>query len=864
MDESSEIIELEQQVETLETEVKKFADGLPYWAKYICSKILSNGKVFSSYIDTAYNFIADELKLIEEVEKLEIELNYNPNNSGDFKEELIIDKLKNVQGVNALAKNQTIEFSPNVTVIYGANGSGKSGYIRLLKKSFYSKHKEEILKNIYKSDNKDINAEFNFKSQEIDIPLKYPTDAKNGVFNQFAVFDGKIALKHLEERNNFEFRPAGLTLFSEFNSALEKLQNKINEEINKKNIANPYKEIFEGESDISTFINLFSAKSKIDDLKKHTPFTEQDKTDKKKIEKDYDDLKIALSSKDKQIKDLQNVKTQIEKVEKNLKAINTYFKQDYLNSISTSIQNCLTKEETAKKEGVENFNTEKITNVGSKEWKEFIQSAEKFAIKQKENSYYPEIGDHCILCQQPILQEQKDLITSYWTFLKSVAEKEAKEAQAVIDNIKSVFQKISFTLFPDENTLTVWLNENYEDKLAIFKQNLERQKVLSEQIVSDIETKKNNSYSEIQIETSPITEIITAIDEKIKQFSEDEQNKVLADLLKKKIYLVHKEKLEQQFSKIEELHKNLVWVSNANKFDKRYWKKQSTDTEKSLSNKYFNEKYIKTFNDECNYLNGSFGIVVDAKSSDGQSNRQLFLKGKTPSAILSEGEQKVIAIADFLTETNLSLINKGIFFDDPVNSLDEDRKNNIAERLVAEAKNRQVIVFTHDLVFLSNILNYCNDYNIEQRCHWIEKLDDEAGKIWQDNTPSYEKKYKKSGIAQQYYQKAKKAPPEEREALVKTGFAALRSSYEAFVIFELFAGVVQRFNDRVSIDSLSSVKINDEIVKLIMDSFGLACRYMEGHSHSDKFLSKKPTPEQLNEEIQRFDSLKNKLKELNN
>lgn len=856
------IEENKSQVKTLETDVKEFANSLPYWAKYICSKILSNGKVSNSDIDIAYNYVADDLKLIEEIEKPKIELNYYPNNSGDFKEELLIDTLKNVQGVNALAENQTIEFSRNVTVIYGANGSGKSGYIRLLKKAFYSKHKEDILKNIYKADNKNISAEFDFKSKDINIPLKYPTDDKNGIFSQFAVFDGKIALKHLEERNNFEFRPAGLALFSEFNSALEKLQNKINEEINKKNTANPYIEIFEGESEISKFINSLSSKSNIADLKKHIPFTEEDKNNKQKAEKDLDDLKLSLSTKDKHVKALQNVRTLIEKVEENLKTINKYFKQEYLNSISTSIQDCLTKEETAKKEGVENFKTEKIAKVGSKEWKEFIQSAEKFAIKQKETSDYPEIGDHCILCQQPILQEQKDLITSYWSFLKSVAEKEAKDAQTTIDNIKSGFQKISFSQFPDENTLTVWLKENYEDKLTEFNQTLEKQKELSKQIVTDLETKKVSSYTEIQINTTPITEIISAIDKKIKQFSEDEQSKALADLLKKKTYLIHKEKLEQQFSKIEELYQNLVWVNKTNKFDKRHWKKQSTDTEKSLSNKYFNEKYIKTFNDECSYLNGSFGIVVDAKSSDGQSNRQLFLKGKTPSAILSEGEQKVIAIADFMTETNLSLINKGIFFDDPVNSLDEDRKSNIAERLVAEAKNRQVIVFTHDLVFLSNILNYCNDYNIEQRCHWIEKLDDEAGKIWQDNTPSYEKKYKKSGVAQQYYQKAKKAPPEEREALVKTGFAALRSSYEAFVIFELFAGVVQRFNDRVSIDSLGSVKISDEIVKLIMDSFGLACRYMEGHSHSDKFLSKKPTPEQLNEEIQRFDSLKNKLKEL--
>ena len=84
-------------LKTLETEVKEFANALPYWAKFVCSKILLNGSVLDSDIDTAYNYVADELKLIEEVEKPEIEFNYNPNNSGDYKEELVIDALKNVQ-----------------------------------------------------------------------------------------------------------------------------------------------------------------------------------------------------------------------------------------------------------------------------------------------------------------------------------------------------------------------------------------------------------------------------------------------------------------------------------------------------------------------------------------------------------------------------------------------------------------------------------------------------------------------------------------------------------------------------------------------------------------------------------------------
>ncbi|MFB4166162.1 AAA family ATPase [Alteribacillus sp. JSM 102045] len=37
-----------------------------------------------------------------------------------------------MNNVNALSQNQSITFSPNLTLVYGENGSGKSGFSRLL------------------------------------------------------------------------------------------------------------------------------------------------------------------------------------------------------------------------------------------------------------------------------------------------------------------------------------------------------------------------------------------------------------------------------------------------------------------------------------------------------------------------------------------------------------------------------------------------------------------------------------------------------------------------------------------------------------------------------------------------------------
>jgi len=44
-----------------------------------------------------------------------------------------LECLRDITGVNRLAKNQELRFSKNITVVYGENGTGKTGYGRILK-----------------------------------------------------------------------------------------------------------------------------------------------------------------------------------------------------------------------------------------------------------------------------------------------------------------------------------------------------------------------------------------------------------------------------------------------------------------------------------------------------------------------------------------------------------------------------------------------------------------------------------------------------------------------------------------------------------------------------------------------------------
>lgn len=822
---------------------------------------MSGSPISDTDIDASYSYLLEELKLIEETLKPKITISYNAVNTGNYKLDLLLSKLENVEGVNALTENQTIEFSQNLTIIYGANGSGKSGYVRLLKKAFYSKAPEEILPNIHiESGHKPTNAKFTFSSNGTDISLNY-SDKENVEFQQFAVFDGKSVLSHLEQRNEFEFRPAGLSFFANYTEEINRVEQKLNLEIQNRQSENEFVLWFDGDSAIKTLVENLSATTKLEDLNKYTPFSEEDKTKKSIVQKQYDELLLASTNKEEQVKNLENIKKLLGINKTAIEKINQYFTSDYLTKIKNKITDYTSKEGIAKTEGIENFKTDKIEGIGTAEWKYFIESAAVFAKNQKsENAVYPEKGDNCLLCHQPLSDDAEKLIANYWEFIRSVAEENARKSQEELNRVRQDLEKLNFELFPDENTLTVWLAENHPKTIETLKQKLSEQKSLSKNTISDIQSKTVNNRTEIKISVEEHITITEGIDTSLKVFQEDEQNKEFERLLKAKTLLEHKEKYNTHFSKLETYVNNQAWIKKVNEVD--YAKRKITDTEKALSNKYFNQKYVDTFNDECQKLNGNFGIEINHTGAAGKSYRQLKLKGKNPSTVLSEGEQKVIAIADFIAEIQLSEVNRGIIFDDPVNSLDETRKSEIAKRLVEQGISKQTIIYTHDLVFLSSLIGHCSELNINHRCHWIENRDGKPGQVWLNNSPSYEKEYRNAEPARKQYTQAKKedCPPMERESLLKSGFTALRTCYEVLVINDLFKNVVQRFNERVSVDSLSSVYFDSALIEELQDSFAQCCRYMEGHTHSDKYAYKKPDLTNLNQEIQKYETIRSKIR----
>jgi len=115
------------------------------------------------------------------------------------------------------------------------------------------------------------------------------------------------------------------------------------------------------------------------------------------------------------------------------------------------------------------------------------------------------------------------------------------------------------------------------------------------------------------------------------------------------------------------------------------------------------DPFIKAFEAELSALGfNRFTVKVDTRNRSGHQQFKLALEQSgepVVSKVASEGEQRCIALASFFADMRADGRRSAVIFDDPVNSLSHQWRAVIARRLVNESAYRQVIVFTHDLVF---------------------------------------------------------------------------------------------------------------------------------------------------------------------
>jgi len=177
--------------------------------------------------------------------------------------------------------------------------------------------------------------------------------------------------------------------------------------------------------------------------------------------------------------------------------------------------------------------------------------------------------------------------------------------------------------------------------------------------------------------------------------------------------------------------------------------------------------------------------------------------------IASEGEQRCVALAAFLSELSQASHQSALVFDDPVSSLDYWHREKIAARLVNESKSRQVIVFTHDAVFLHDLQSCAKHETDSSEIFHLEWSGNMPGKCikglpW--DFKSADDRFDKLEKEQRTIAKTWNAVPNEENVLsIRRAYSWLRATLERIVEREIFADVVFRFRAYVDIKKLNGV-----------------------------------------------------------
>lgn len=665
----------------------EFSNNKPEWLKTLIKEAIdTNGSIS----ETRQNEIFDNLLNGTHLQEQAVQT--APVQQPTKK--LLFESLTHVSGVNALCENQTIKFSPDVTVLYGLNGSGKSGYFRVLNNMSGGVHKE-IKPNIYKDggERKSINVSIKYKLGNSSNTYNW-TNSRTTLpdLNGVKVFDSSYLNGLLQTKNPDEtlVYPLGLHLFGYIANILDAYALKLNEQIaseksnfpiiKTEDLSDPVKSLFNNKEDFDiTKCKALTEKFSFSDTENNS-LTEKENELILLLQNNFQD---TINLRTKQNKELSTFVDKLNSVIRDLK------------SYGEELVKALTTFEAAKsKNEIARQRSEVLKNLpktDTQEWKTFIQAGHNYSALLEQ-----EKPQKCPYCHQELKSEAVGIIAAYADFLSDTSEKELNDASKKLSDIRDKIEKLDVVISLTDEVKNV-ITKSVELQKKIDQLSSCKTLLQAEKNTEKIQLPKVDFSAELEIIENKQKEYKNAIEQLNASKSEkdkkvEELQKEIASLKEKKAISNQKTDIDKYFS----IHDKIKTIEK---------KKLETKTNQitilaNQAQKDLLTNTLKTnFEKELKAL-GRQKLQVQLEvinGSKGKCNTQLKLTGNNSVLdILSEGEQKAVALAMFFAEIQDE--NYPIILDDPVTSLDHEIAGMLAKRLLDFSN--QVIVFCHNKLFL--------------------------------------------------------------------------------------------------------------------------------------------------------------------
>ncbi len=768
-----------------------------------------------------------------------------------------LKRLHSVQHVNALAPSEELTFDKTgITVIYGDNGSGKSGYARILKKMCRARtanRTDNILPNIYDSNPGIPSATIDFyvNGQHRNVAWVF-NQPFNSLLSAVSVFDSWTANIHVDQANDVAYTPFPLKILAGLAQASQMIKDRLNSEIDVIQRQTPEtikKPSCQPHTTVGNLLSKLNVDTKTEIIEQVSSLSqmEQDRLDQITSDLANDPVRAA--------RQLLSLKTRIDCFITRLENLTGMIYDDMAQMLRTRAKDFKIAQLAAQTASTALFMNEPLPNVGSEVWRSLWEAARSYSEKEAYSSKKFPVTDHsavCVLCQQDIQPEAAVRLNQFEDFIKNDSKRREEKARLDYENTLRKFKEAKINVYELKEIVDFITNDITDTNLG----RSVRQSILS-CLWRYRQIKWNHAK---EIEPSYIAAPIFPIDAMRVHATNLESRanslKAEAGSEARKTLIAEREELADRkwlgIVKADVLAEidRLKQISALQEVLKDTTTNRITTKSTEVAEKLVTNALRAQFAKEVARLEiASLAIELkQEKSSYGIPRFKVALTRKPGSSVgdvLSEGEHRCVALAAFLAELATTDSKSSIVFDDPISSLDHMRREAVAVRLIEEAQHRQVIVFTHDIAFLFLLEQACNECDTKPHfaIRSISRGRDNAG-FCNHEPPfkarpltkvilSMETRLKQEKI---HYERGNQA---EWEKTVRSLQEQLRTTWER-AVEEAVSPVLKRLSNKVMTPGLAKVTvITIQDCEAMRAAFGRCSVLL----HSESLNLNKPLPE---------------------
>ena len=809
----------------------QWANKSDEWIRRIVRQVLnSSGQASEAELAQIYQLLKEEKGIEDRVLSAE-PLIAKPAQALGQPEPLYLTRMSNVKGVNALAEGEHIDFGEGLTLLFGENGTGKTGYARILKRVADSRSVEDILADV----NLDgvppsPSADIDYRSGDITFSYQWNGEEAQPPLDLMSIFDNPAAHYHVESNLRYTYRPAALAVFDRVNHEVQGIVELIEQEIQNLTVDNSaLLNRIDAGSSIHTHIQSLGPASDLRELQRLSVVADNAADLEKELETAVASLRANLIGQQISLKSgLQRVlKEAIDYTE----TVAKFKVEDYQSALAKLSE--LHSDQTALRDSL--FAAANLPTDPDQTWEAFVRSGKEYREHLEKLGVHDEM--RCLYCRQTLAPDALALIAKYSEYLGSQIAKDIQAQESAIQVLSKPLRDSSLASVqafcaPAEAESDAGI-EPPTEQIETLRRLLTVEATLRNQLADRTAVEESNIFqvSEMRSKVSAWHSYVTAALEELRS-----QNLDREEVLKKKevelLELRARMELNKSWSEVEslvaiairreKLRKERDVIANL--------RRSITILSNKASDLLINKNFEEIFRNECAELRAP-GLELEFFGRQGEAQRRKRLPGGIdPSKVLSEGEQKVIALADFMAEARMSDNTVPVIFDDPVSSLDHRRVREVAGRIADLAFDHQVVVFTHDIFFTACLLDLLGK---SDRCVYYRVTDEDGkGTVTQGTGPRWDTIRNLTAKINVCIELAKSSSGEGRESHVRDAYDSIRSWCEVFVEQEVLASVTERFQPNVRMTLLGRIKVErlGDTIDTVTSVYEDACRYIDAHS----------------------------------